>query len=221
MKQNVSETGSNWRFRKNVKTCLQNKKSYPMPLSRHGHFHPILITHPHSTGNYYTSTTISSNSTSILSQTTFATTTTTSAFISNFTAMIFHRRPLSKNKSKLKMSSPRDSRWHSIYFLPPTSDSTPQAIRPHSVSSRPALYQVSPPNLKPPLPPPHNTHPSRRYHLSKSHPWTIHLHHRQGMLFSKHHQAFIQALLSTAVFPQRFGFFTVCLVQWLRKVASW
>ena len=26
MKQNVSETGSNRRFRKNVKTCLQNKK---------------------------------------------------------------------------------------------------------------------------------------------------------------------------------------------------
>ena len=85
----------------------------------------------------------------------------------------------------------------------------------YSVSSRPALYQVSPPNLKPPLPPPHNTHPSRRYHLSKSHPWTLHLHHQQGMLFSKHHQAFIQALLSTAVFPQRFGFFTVCLLQWL------
>ena len=31
MKQNVSETGSNWRFQKNVKTCLQNKKSYLMP----------------------------------------------------------------------------------------------------------------------------------------------------------------------------------------------
>ena len=43
MKQNVSETESNWRFRKNVKTCLQNKKSYLMPPSRHGHFHPILI----------------------------------------------------------------------------------------------------------------------------------------------------------------------------------
>ena len=43
MKQNVSETESNWRFRKNVKTCLQNKKSYLMPPSRHGHFHLILI----------------------------------------------------------------------------------------------------------------------------------------------------------------------------------
>ena len=43
MKQNVSETGSNWRFRKNVKTCLQNKKLYLMPPSRHGHFHLILI----------------------------------------------------------------------------------------------------------------------------------------------------------------------------------
>ena len=32
-------------------------------------------------------------------------------------------------------------------------------------------------------------------------------------------QAFIQALLSTAVFPQRFSFFTVCLVQWLHLVA--
>ena len=28
-------------------------------------------------------------------------------------------------------------------------------------------------------------------------------------------QAFIQALLSTAVLPQRFRFFTVCLVYWL------
>ena len=43
MKQNVSETESNWRFRKNVKTCLQSKKSYLMPTSRHDHFHPILI----------------------------------------------------------------------------------------------------------------------------------------------------------------------------------
>ena len=43
MKQNVSETESNWHFRKNVKTCLQNKKLYLMPPSRHGHFHPILI----------------------------------------------------------------------------------------------------------------------------------------------------------------------------------
>ena len=31
MKQNVSKTGSNRRFRKNVKTCLQNKKVYLIP----------------------------------------------------------------------------------------------------------------------------------------------------------------------------------------------
>ena len=43
MKQNDSETEGNWGFRKNVKTCLQNKKSYLMPPSRHVHFHPILI----------------------------------------------------------------------------------------------------------------------------------------------------------------------------------
>ena len=43
MKQNVSETESNWNFRKNVKTYLQNKKSYLMLPSRHGHFYPILI----------------------------------------------------------------------------------------------------------------------------------------------------------------------------------
>ena len=43
MKQNVSETEINWRFRKNIKTCLQNKKSYLVLLSRHGHFHAISI----------------------------------------------------------------------------------------------------------------------------------------------------------------------------------
>ena len=43
MKQNISETESSWRLRKNVKTCLQNKKSYLMLPLRHGHFHPILI----------------------------------------------------------------------------------------------------------------------------------------------------------------------------------
>ena len=43
MKQNVSETESNWHFRKNGKTCLQNKKSYLMLPSRYGHFHLILI----------------------------------------------------------------------------------------------------------------------------------------------------------------------------------
>ena len=34
-------------------------------------------------------------------------------------------------------------------------------------------------------------------------------------------QAFIQALLYAAVFPQRLSFFTVCLVQWLRVVTPW
>ena len=34
---------SNWRFPKNVKTCLQNKKLGLMPPWRHGHFHPTLI----------------------------------------------------------------------------------------------------------------------------------------------------------------------------------
>ena len=43
MKQNVCETESNWRFRKNVKTYLQSKKSYLMPPSSDGYFHPILI----------------------------------------------------------------------------------------------------------------------------------------------------------------------------------
>ena len=41
MKQIVSETESIWR--KNAKTCLQNKKSYLMLPSRHDQFHPILI----------------------------------------------------------------------------------------------------------------------------------------------------------------------------------
>ena len=43
MKQNISETESNWRFRKNVKTCVQNKKLYLIPPSRDGYFHRILI----------------------------------------------------------------------------------------------------------------------------------------------------------------------------------
>ena len=43
MKPNVSKTESNWHFQKIVKTCLQNKKLYLIPTSRHGHFHPILI----------------------------------------------------------------------------------------------------------------------------------------------------------------------------------
>ena len=43
MKQNFSKTENNWRFRKNVKTYLQNKKWYLMPPVSHGHFHPILI----------------------------------------------------------------------------------------------------------------------------------------------------------------------------------
>ena len=34
-------------------------------------------------------------------------------------------------------------------------------------------------------------------------------------------QAFIQAPLSTAVFPQGFSFFTVYLVHWLRGLAPW
>ena len=38
-----NETESNWRFRRNEKTCLQNKKSYLIPPSRHGHFYPISI----------------------------------------------------------------------------------------------------------------------------------------------------------------------------------
>ena len=37
----------------------------------------------------------------------------------------------------------------------------------------------------------------------------------------KHTQAFIQALLSTAIFHQRFSFFTVCLVQLFHGVAPW
>ena len=43
MKENVSEIESNWHFRKNAKTCLQNKKSYLMLPSKYGHSHPILI----------------------------------------------------------------------------------------------------------------------------------------------------------------------------------
>ena len=35
------------------------------------------------------------------------------------------------------------------------------------------------------------------------------------------YQAFIQALLSTAVFPQGFSFFTVCLVHYLHEVPPW
>ena len=34
-------------------------------------------------------------------------------------------------------------------------------------------------------------------------------------------QAFIQALLSTAIFLRRFSFFTACLAQWLRGLAPW
>ena len=43
MKQNVSDTESNWHFRKNVKICLQQKKAYLMPPLKHGYFHSILI----------------------------------------------------------------------------------------------------------------------------------------------------------------------------------
>ena len=45
MKQNVSKTEKNWSFQKHAKTCLQNKKTYLMPSSRHVHFHWILILH--------------------------------------------------------------------------------------------------------------------------------------------------------------------------------
>ena len=45
MKQNVSKAESNWCLRKNIKTCLQNKKAYMMPPSRHGDFYPILMLH--------------------------------------------------------------------------------------------------------------------------------------------------------------------------------
>ena len=38
--------------------------------------------------------------------------------------------------------------------------------------------------------------------------------YRMFVKFSLKPQAFIQALLSTAIFPQRFIFFTVYLVQW-------
>ena len=41
------------------------------------------------------------------------------------------------------------------------------------------------------------------------------------LLLSSCMQAFIQALLSTAVFLQRFSFFTACLAQWLHGVAPW
>ena len=43
MKQYVGETESNWRFWKNVKTCLRNIKVYLGIPSRHGHFHLLLI----------------------------------------------------------------------------------------------------------------------------------------------------------------------------------
>ena len=41
------------------------------------------------------------------------------------------------------------------------------------------------------------------------------------LLLSSCVQAFIQALLSTAVFLQRFSFFTAYLARWLRGVAPW
>ena len=43
MKENFSETESNCRFPKSVKTCPQNKKAHLMPPSRHGHIHSISI----------------------------------------------------------------------------------------------------------------------------------------------------------------------------------
>ena len=35
------------------------------------------------------------------------------------------------------------------------------------------------------------------------------------------YQGFIQAILSTAISPQRFSFFIVCLVNYLREVLPW
>ena len=40
-------------------------------------------------------------------------------------------------------------------------------------------------------------------------------------LFRDYVQSFIQALLSKAVFSQRFSFFTVCLVKYLCEVLPW
>ena len=42
MKQNVSETESNWGFRKKCKD-MSTEKVYLMPPSKHGHLHQILI----------------------------------------------------------------------------------------------------------------------------------------------------------------------------------
>ena len=41
------------------------------------------------------------------------------------------------------------------------------------------------------------------------------------LVFEIKDQAFIQAFLSIAIFPHRFSFFTVCLVQWLLGMAPW
>ena len=49
-------------------------------------------------------------------------------------------------------------------------------------------------------------------------------HHSYGnpqRTFWFRYQAFIQALLSKVIFPQRFSFFSVCLAQWLRGVTPW
>ena len=43
MKQDVTETERNWSFRRNAKTCPQNKKMYLLLPLRHGHFNLILI----------------------------------------------------------------------------------------------------------------------------------------------------------------------------------
>ena len=45
MKQNVSETGSNWRFQKNVKTCLTKQEIVSDATFKAWPFHPILILH--------------------------------------------------------------------------------------------------------------------------------------------------------------------------------
>ena len=43
MKQNVSETESNWRFLQKCKNMSAKQEMYLMSHSRHDHFHPILI----------------------------------------------------------------------------------------------------------------------------------------------------------------------------------
>ena len=93
------------------------------------------LTHiPKSLATFYTDTTTSSSITS-KSQTTFTTTFTTTStttstitFIHTFTPIIFPRRPISKNRSKLKnfpaWPSQTDPNRHWIHSLPPSSESS-------------------------------------------------------------------------------------------------